>query len=92
MWDAEQRQNTEEPPMGGPAGNAAAEGELRLVQDRVVWEQRGLGKLPCLHHRHPENKYKQRDPPFKNHLPSHPRKDIAQCQVEAKQQPIWAPG
>lgn len=30
--------------------------------------------------------------PFKNHLPSRPHRDITQCQVKVKQQPIWAPG
>lgn len=30
--------------------------------------------------------------PFKNHLPTRPHKDIIQCQVKAKQQPMWAPG
>lgn len=37
-------------------------GGCGLVQGRAAWEQRGFCKLPSLHHWHPENKCKQRDP------------------------------
>lgn len=37
----------------------AGGGGRRLGAGRAAWEQRGFCKLPCLHHRHPENKCKQ---------------------------------
>lgn len=60
---AGQCQNTEEqPPSRRDCRERGGWEDAGLVQGRAAWEQRGFCKLPCLHHRHPENKCKQRDP------------------------------
>lgn len=79
------------------AGNVVAEGpgersDAGLVQGTAAWEQRGFCKLPFCIIGILRTSASREIRPFKNHLPSHPHKDITQCQVKAKQQPIWAPG